>query len=896
MFLSFNMRSILTFLIAFVTICSFGQGSISKGDSLFEKKKYSAALEQYKKATNNTSPSNKSIPCNNKAALCLNKLGQFDEAKSLLNRTLKQLKSNKSLLTEEALTNKLLGEVYLNTANYEKAYEYFQKELKLFTSQTLKETRATNLNNLGIVSDQLGNHDAAKEYIQQAILLQANSDDKIALANSYNNLGLVFTSENPKKALIEYQKALKIYKTEKGTKHTSYINTNNNIAIIYKKLGETDKALKIFETTLDTWLTIYGKNHPSIAFTYSNIAQVYLEFGKPEIALSYEEKALTIYKNTYGNNHPELANTYNHIANIHRSMKNYGAALISIQQSIIANCKEFKSKDLSSNPSPEQVATNRQLLAITLHLKAQLFADLHYKKTLKQSDLKLAFSTLESCDKIIDEQRHFLKSKKDKLALGSLSKEVDEDAIKIALAMADNSVTHKLDYFKKAFLFSEKSKAAVLLESMNDANAKSFSKLPKSILEEEKELTTAINLINQKIALGDQKEELKLRQELVNLTSKHNRLVSKLEKDFPEYYDLKYNIKMAQVEELQSTLSAHEMVLSFFISESNNRLYIFRISKSKFDIVNTTLSKNFNNTITGYRNGIFYQSDKDYIKGATRLHKKLFPKQLPKGISKLIIIPDGRLGVIPFESLLTKPVKSDSINFSKLPYLINDYAISYNFSATLYLQNRSKTKNNSKPSIVLAAPVNFKQLNALPGTKTEVNEIEKAFKAKGLTTIKLLEKKATETAIKESKIGKQTIIHFATHGIVNERKPEFSQIFLTKDSKNDGNLFTSEIYELQLDASLVNLSACETGLGQYSKGEGIVGLSRALIFAGAKNLIVSYWSVADESTSDLMISFYKEHLKNNNYDVSLRSSKQNLIADTRFNRPYYWAPFVLIGK
>ena len=101
-----------------------------------------------------------------------------------------------------------------------------------------------------------------------------------------------------------------------------------------------------------------------------------------------------------------------------------------------------------------------------------------------------------------------------------------------------------------------------------------------------------------------------------------------------------------------------------------------------------------------------------------------------------------------------------------------------------------------------------------------------------------------------------------------------------------------------MKAKLVTLSACETGLGQISRGEGIVGLSRSLIFSGAENLVVSYWQVADESTSRLMIGFYKNLLENPKRDISfaLRASKLELLNSKEFAAPYYWAPFVLIGN
>ena len=133
--------------------------------------------------------------------------------------------------------------------------------------------------------------------------------------------------------------------------------------------------------------------------------------------------------------------------------------------------------------------------------------------------------------------------------------------------------------------------------------------------------------------------------------------------------------------------------------------------------------------------------------------------------------------------------------------------------------------------------------------------------------------------------------------MVDEKDPELSRIFLQNSSQTeDGNLFAGEIYNLELEANLVTLSACQTGLGKISKGEGVIGLSRALVYAGAKNIIVSFWSVADQSTADLMRDFYQKMLESKSgYSQNLRQAKLQMIRSENFSAPYYWAPFILIG-
>jgi len=167
--------------------------------------------------------------------------------------------------------------------------------------------------------------------------------------------------------------------------------------------------------------------------------------------------------------------------------------------------------------------------------------------------------------------------------------------------------------------------------------------------------------------------------------------------------------------------------------------------------------------------------------------------------------------------------------------------------------------------------------------------------------------KANESYVKSGDLSKYRILHIATHGFVNSEAPELSGILLSPDSSNnnDGILHSGEIYNLNLHSDLVVLSACETGLGKIKQGEGVIGLSRALLYAGTKNIIVSLWSVSDESTTQLMINFYDNLLnqkpikvsKNlNRFGKDLQIAKLQLIEKGTYAHPFYWSPFILIGK
>ena len=197
----------------------------------------------------------------------------------------------------------------------------------------------------------------------------------------------------------------------------------------------------------------------------------------------------------------------------------------------------------------------------------------------------------------------------------------------------------------------------------------------------------------------------------------------------------------------------------------------------------------------------------------------------------------------------------------------------------------------------------------LPGSENEVKSIFNEFDKRNLKTAVELKRNASEINIKSGELENYKYIHLATHGFVNSEKPELSGLLLAQvadsaNEQNDGILYSGEIFNLKLNADLVVLSACETGLGKIKKGEGIIGLTRALLYAGAKNLMVSLWQVYDQSTSDFMISFYKNLLNEKSDRLSnsvrfaplLQKAKLKMISEAKFAHPYYWSPFILIGR
>lgn len=880
----------------------------TRADSLFGQGEYKSCVPYYQEASSlykNSNPA-KSIYCENKIADSYTREGRLDESLVIAEKALSMCPAQ--FVEQKGEINNTLGMIYLEKGRHDVAEDYFKKALASFSLENKKtESKASCYNNLGLSYWISGNNELALEHMNQALHIRKEifGEQHITVAASYNNIGLILSSEKPAEAILYYNLALEIYKKIYKENHPNIAIGYNNIGIIERKQGQTQESLKSFEKALHIWLKIFNPDHPNVAFVYSNMAQAYLDGEQYTFALENYEKALSIYKKNHGEKHPEIATTYNSIGTILESQKKYDAALESFQLAICANTPDFNDKSLYVNPSLTNYY-NGDVLLVSLLLKARTLESRHYAKTLKVNDLKYSLKTFEVCDSLLDKIRQIRTSKNDKIELGRIGSEVYEDAISVAISLSELTLK-KNHYLRKAFYFAEKNKSAVLMEAIADAKAKNFAGIPDSLLEKEKSLKDDITFYEQKLAEGPIAEKEKAyREKLFQLHRKYEDLIDYLETKFPNYYNLKYNVKALTVGELQNSLDQQTALINYFLAESRNRIYLFYITKNKFRVYNYPKEPGFTKDLAKFVNAIKMSAEETYVHLGSALYSKLIPKGIPSKITKLIIIPEGRLGNIPYEALLTKKSKKGSFaDLSSLPYLIKRFAISYDYSCSLFAESvtNSREQKNSNNSALLYAPVHFapeENLKSLEGSAAEVEKISAIFKSHNYTAHTALLEKANEENLKSDDLKNYNYLHFATHGIVDEDKPELSQIYLSKskESWEDGNLYSGEIYNLEIKADLVVLSACETGLGKIKKGEGVIGLSRALLYAGANNLVVSLWSVSDEATSHLMIDFYSMHLGDNtrDYSAALQKAKLKMIAEGKFSHPYFWAPFIFIGK
>lgn len=900
--------------------------------------------------------------------------GMYDKT---LEYWLDELKINLDLFgennTHTADSYNNIGIIYHSKSEYDKALEYFHKSLNIYTEKRgeMHTSVASSYNNIGAIYNVKSEYDKALEYYQKGleIRLVLLGEKNIDVADAYNNIGIILTYKSQyDKALHYLLKSLEIKLELFGEKHLSVGASYNNIGLVYDKSLEYNKALEYYQKSLKIKLAILGEKHTDVALSYHNIGTMYNYNYQYDKALEYLNKSLKIKLELLGEKNTETAMTYDNLGNVYLNISQYEKALKYYQKGVASCLHNFNDTlNIFTVPIIKNYLDHNYLLQ-ALQAKAKLFSISDVVKTLPATSLQdaqqIALRHYQACDTLITKVRKEITTQSDKLALGERADKIYNASVTLCLNMYEES--KNAEYLKLAFEFSEKNKASVLLESLAGADALKFSGIPENLLKLEHNLSINIaNFTNLKNNAQNDSLAKVWESRLFNANRSYDSLIVVFEKQYPKYYDLKYNNSTVTVEEIQKKLDGKTTFLSYLSSDST--ITVFGISKTKFVAKQVEKPKDFDKTLTNLHNFLSYSSMQSaravipfafkkvkfsYPETAFALYNLLFPIEIQEltTTENLIIIPDGKLAIVPFEVLHSENYTTELTDenevqyFAQMPYLIKKYNISYSYSAGLF-NNSLKNETNAKQNDWIAfAPVFDNQqiagttlqtkkllttttnslqtrsligeggyISPLPGSKVEIENIFKLFNKKRKKAVIKTHKQADESFVKSSEMQNYRIIHFATHGFVNQENPKLSGILFAQDTtanknsgfipdnlaQNEGILYQSELYNCKFNADLTVLSACETGLGKITKGEGVVGLTQALLYAGSNNILVSLWQVSDASTKDLMISFYTNLLKTktaSKYGNFLRQAKLEMLAKSNYTHPYYWSPFILIGN
>ena len=679
---------------------------------------------------------------------------------------------------------------------------------------------------------------------------------------------------------------------------------NANLSYIYNLNKDTNKAIEYGLKALAVYekdIQLYGSYVHILCY---NIAAYYHNDLDYNNVLLYLERSRNIRVTEY---------TENLYATICSENGEYDKGLSVIQDALIKYSEaNFKDTHIYANPSIYGNYT--QELAITALLGNK--ADILIKKGNKQNNLKDIEKGIETAEVA---QRIFMKNMEDLKGYEAAKLSLSFKNIRLNNIMltGEYSIYTQIGDFDALFKRIEKRKGLLLLQTLLP------NKLPNDIIKKEENLVNRKREFEQYLIFTTKDSVDFYQQEISKVSLELENFIKEVQVQYPKESSI-YNIDYVQPKEIQEELKANELIIEYNLIEDN--LYVNIISKNikkVYCIKTTSLSDKITQLNQILQNPFLIQqaNREQFIQLSHELYQVLIApiaKELGDK-TQLIIIPEGKLFYLPFEVLLA----SNEIKpFEELDFLIKDFDISYQYSATIYHQLKQKTAIKDK-SFLAFAPVfedgqtinsanrsldfmvdslyesidNDKFISLLH-TQKEVESIAKTITKNNGNANVLLKEKATKKQLQTSLNQPYQFVHIATHGLVNYQNPKLSALACYENGTEKANdlLFANEIQMQNIQADLVILSSCESGIGRLVAGEGLIALNRSFIYSGANNVMFSLWKVNDEYTSELMIDFYNFYFQNSSYTTALRKAKLKMLQDPITANPRYWAAFVLIGE
>ncbi len=793
-----------------------------------------------------------------------------------------------------------LGLAYFSQGKYQDAKEFHQRSLAIARDIKDKEAEATSLNNLGNAYYFSKEHEKAIELHNQALSIAQATGLKEEEVKSFNGLGNAYSSKDNEKAIKFYEQSLIIAKEINYKEGEAKALTN--LGGVYSSQKQYEKAIKFFEQSLA--IVKQGKDKRTEAVILDNLGHIYTLLGRYDKALESSQQSLNIYK-TLGNKQGEMEQ-YIGLGIIYRNLNQYQKAIKFNEQSLVI-AKKLKDRQAEAmsygNLGVANYFIGKYQKAIQFHEQAlNIYRQLSFKAGigLTLGNLGLAYSSLGDTQKAIKFYQQSLaiaRELNDKLREGNALNNIGSAYINIGqYTNASATLLEAIDVYE-----------SIRLSGLSDANKISiFDTYSRSYLL----LQQAFIADNKPLNALEIAERGKARAFVELLASKlsenpNNRLTIKA----PKIEDIRKVAKEQNATLVQYSIIASELYI-WVIKPTGEITFRKSDLKPLWEKENTTLDELVSNTrqSIGVRSraagGLISSYDPNAAASNNRF--KQLHSLLIKPIADLLPkSPDDRVIFVPQQSLFLVPFPALQDESGK--YLVEKHTILTAPSIQVLDLTRKQRKrisqihqksakqdilivgNPTMPSVSAEIGAPPKQLPSLPGAETEAKEIAKLFNTKAL-----IGKEATEIAVKK-RLSDAKIIHLATHGLLDDFKDGSvpGAIALAPDNKENGLLTANEIFDLQINADLVVLSACDTGQGKLT-GDGVIGLSRSLISAGAPSVIVTLWTIPDNPTAMLMTEFYRQLQQNPDKAIALRQAMLKTMKT--HENPRDWAAFTLIGE
>jgi len=843
------------------------------------------------------------------------------------------------------------GFTYSLMANFDKAIIYTEEGLKLAVKAYGENDAALIMfyHNLAYFYAVLGEYEQSQNYYKKELYIFEKSKTKnerylsIVLPECLIGLGRQYlsTGETPL-ARSYFDKTLMCL----DSTNNSVLMRPSVLTAIGKSYlfdGDIEQAVHYLEQAEDVYTQLYTSSPKDFYINEigldisTNLGDACIEKGEFTRGRTYYHQSLQF---NFASGDTSLlrhgAEIYSRIAESFEKEHQLDSALYYNQVAIIKTCKNIDTLDPLILPRLKDLRNIPEVYFI-LNQRVRLLNTLASEQNESAQQKQILTQALAVCD--LGDKVHLENLKKINVLRGAQSSSLVEYSIQnyqdgLKTAHTLHQMTASAASLKKSFAYTQKMKAQQLWLGLAKAEAATFAQVPKHLLEMERDLQLDIQYYERKaLEARKNKDNVALNRYENNLLFERRKaytaLVQKMEKEHPEYFEAKYAFKAETEETLQALLQEGELLIEYIFSDTS--LYIFTLAQNApLQIKAVPLSEGTNQQIIQLhkklQNASWMRrsSREKWITQSHQLYQQFIQpiEEQLTGKDRLIIIGDGRTNYIPFETLLPSATIKP---FKDLNYLIKKHAISYHYSASLFAKSRQSQqlsnnrglyafapvyeKNKPVASAQIAVPTTANNLRAIDsdGSFTPLPESEREAKAiielfeqekTGTHTLALREE-AHEAALKRQLEQDFQFIHIAGHSFADIENPKFSGIACFDEAtghKEDGILYTGEIYALTTQADLVTLSSCESGFGKLDRTEGLLGLNRAFIYAGSPNVVFSLWKVYDKVSAQLMVDFYGQILAGKNYSEALQQAKLNLLDREATAAPHFWSPYLLIGR
>lgn len=883
-------------------------------------------------------------------------MGYLDKAEDFELRAINSFSNEEEIIDEtKGIFLNELGIIYNEKGAYIKAEESYLRALKIVEKKVGQHhvLFATIEQNLADLYDKMGKISQAKVFYTSVSDKMKNiRGRKNSYALSLTNLASFYQRQQEnEKAIKIIREAHQIWDTLSQKNESNYAHSINTLAILLSKnksINDKEEAKNLFQKAAKIKKSLFGEEHKDYIQIISNLAVLLDKMGDIQEAQKYHQEVLNLIKEPTS----EVALFITRVADFYLKQKKLDDAYLYCILSIKA-CTD--SLDITF-PNLFERDSTKWAWGYKINEKLQKDDYLYLKKlNFKQSSLNSINYLLRVLQRIIllnpnaQVQTQNIESLNiSKVALSinrvfwkSLYTSENQGYIlneSILFIESGLNAIYNLDHKEFAedfFYLLEQNKSVLLQDHIQKETALSFGNLPDSVIWKGVHLKNSLQDIYQKkVSFSNKQKEIDLIKEENKLLLEQAEFIQSLKDKYPDYHEIKFLETTVTLDKIQLQLSDSTILLEYFLGDTST--YAIAITKTKTKVfkipidkksINRQISKMLNRGINQFlvdqknNKASTNSTHKRYVQNAFDIYNIIVAPLLKNQdtIKKIIVIPDGKLNLLPFEALLTENVKNkniNDINYNTLSYLLDKYSLSYSYSSTLWIKNQVKKFENNNGFILGVAPfypkswdstlltmrtpsyingLQHHQITTLEYNQKEISSIADGFQGKFLLGSEATEKKFKQDA------KHYAILHLAMHGVANQENPMLSGLYFFEDkdiSINDNCLYGYEISSLLLNADLVFLSACETGKGRIKQAEGVMSLVRFFMYARVPSFVASLWSLDDKVGADIATQFYNNLGQEYSKDEALREAKKAYRNQAKGDKchPAYWASLIQIGN